>query len=487
MTVVLSVVAIAAATLWAYPLAPAGLQQSYPAFVKAWYRLPDEGGLRLPAPAADTLPTREPIDTRGTLQTFDGRPAENVYETWPCFRGPSRSNVSGEQGLIRSFGPDGPPRLWEIELGEGYAGPAVAGGMVFLMDYDQGKKANALRCFSLTDGAEIWRRTYPVDIRRQHGISRTVPAVAGDIVAAMGPKCTVVCCEAKTGAYRWGMDLVARYGTAVPRWYAGQCPLINFDGNVVLAPAGRALAVCINGTSGEVIWETPNPEGWTMSHSSLLSLQVSPEGGGAFVNMYLYVAQGGVAGIREEDGEILFLLSDWRVNTATVPTPVDMGGGRIFLSGGYGAGSAIMKITTTADGVTAAITDRFSPAIFGSEQQTPVFHEDHLYGVLSKGAGKNSCRLRCLNVDGEPVWTSGPDDTFGLGPYLIAAGMIIAVDDEGVLTLAAAAPDGYRRLARADVLDGHESWGPLALAGGRLLVRDLKTMVCLDMRPKDNR
>ena len=35
---------------------------------------------------------------------------------------------------------------------------------------------------------------------------------------------------------------------------------------------------------------------------------------------------------------------------------------------------------------------------------------------------------------------------------------------------------------QAQVLTGHDSWGPMAMAGGRLILRDLTRMVCLDVR-----
>ena len=79
-------------------------------------------------------------------------------------------------------------------------------------------------------------------------------------------------------------------------------------------------------------------------------------------------------------------------------------------------------------------------------------------------------------------WASGMDHRFGLGPFLIADGRILVLDDHGELTMAAANPDGFRLLARAKVLDGHDSWGPMALAGGLLIVRDLTTVACLDLR-----
>ena len=107
------------------------------------------------------------------------------------------------------------------------------------MDYDRDKKQDALRCLSLADGREIWRYAYPVSVKRNHGMSRTVPAVTDKLVVAMGPKCHVVCLDPATGELRWGLDLVRQYGTTVPPWYAGQCPLID-NGAVILAPGGKA-------------------------------------------------------------------------------------------------------------------------------------------------------------------------------------------------------------------------------------------------------
>jgi outer membrane protein assembly factor BamB len=56
------------------------------------------------------------------------------------------------------------------------------------------------------------------------------------------------------------------------------------------------------------------------------------------------------------------------------------------------------------------------------------------------------------------------------------------MNDSGLLTMAALSATGFEPLAEARVLEGHESWAPMALAGGRLLVRDLHRMVCLDLR-----
>jgi outer membrane protein assembly factor BamB len=119
---------------------------------------------------------------------------------------------------------------------------------------------------------------------------------------------------------------------------------------------------------------------------------------------------------------------------------------------------------------------------FGCEQQTPVFYNGYVYGVLPKEAGSLGGQMVCLGLDGKHAWTSGSGSRFGLGPWMIAGGLLFALNDGGLLTMAEATPAGYKPLAQAQVLPGgHETWAPMALAGGRLIVRDLVRMVCLDV------
>ena len=114
--------------------------------------------------------------------------------------------------------------------------------------------------------------------------------------------------------------------------------------------------------------------------------------------------------------------------------------------------------------------------VFGSHQQTPILYNGHLYGVSMDK------QLVCLDLKGNRVWSSGHTAKFGLCPYLIAEGMIYVLDEGGNLTLVEANPSGYKQLAQAKVLDGSHPWGPMALVGGRLICRDISTMVCLDVK-----
>ena len=96
---------------------------------------------------------------------------------WPQFRGPGRDNISTETGLYRIWPAGGPKVLWKTSVCEGYAGAAIRDGRLYLNDYDARKKEHLVRCISMDTGKDIWTWGYPVEIRTNHGITRTVPAI----------------------------------------------------------------------------------------------------------------------------------------------------------------------------------------------------------------------------------------------------------------------------------------------------------------------
>jgi outer membrane protein assembly factor BamB len=407
---------------------------------------------------------------RHLLTKGEAKPAD-LLSTWPRFRGENFDGVSTESmPLARSWPAGGPKVLWSVELGEGHAGAAIWNGRVYVLDYDRPKKADVLLCLSLADGKEIWRHSYPVDVKRNHGMSRTVPAVTDKVVVALGPKCHVTCFDPKTGELKWGIDLVKEYGAKVPPWYAGQCPLVDND-RVILAPGGPdALLLAVEAETGKPVWKTPNEHDWAMSHSSIVPMDLKDK------RMYVYCASGGVVGVDAEDGKVLWETDAWKISIATVPSPVIIGDGRIFLAGGYNAGAMLLAIKEDAGKFSAAPGLKLAAKVFGAAQQTPVFYNGCLYGVRPDG------ELVCLDLEGKTVWSSGPEHRFGLGPYLVAGGLLYALsDDKGLLTMVEATPEGYKPLAEAQVLTGHDAWGPMAIASGRLIARDLTHMVCLDV------
>ena len=116
---------------------------------------------------------------------------------------------------------------------------------------------------------------------------------------------------------------------------------------------------------------------------------------------------------------------------------------------------------------------------WNSEVHTPIVHKGMLFAVGKKKRGL----FTCLSPEGKEVWTSEGKASFGLGSFFLAAGMFFVMDgDSGKLRLIEDSTTGYNELASAQVLAGQEVWGPMALSGGRLVLRDLTKMICVDVR-----
>ncbi|MCC6142434.1 MAG: PQQ-binding-like beta-propeller repeat protein [Candidatus Hydrogenedentes bacterium] len=447
-----------------------------------WVRYSPARDLVAEVPGTDgydpaTAANRARVDLTGAFTRFDGVPSP-VTDAWTRFRGADSSNVvTGGPALASSWGPEGPKKLWSVPVGDGYASPVVFGGCVYLMDYDVENRADAIRCFSLDDGREIWRHSYGNNMKRNHGMSRTIPAVTPEHLVVMGPRCHVLCLDTPTGAFRWGIDLQLDYGTTEPLWYTGQCPIID-NGQAIIAACGKdVLMMGVDCATGEVAWTTPNPNGWNMSHSSVMPMTLLGK------PMYVYSALGGMAAVSaapEDRGTPLFDIP-WDAKVLA-PSPVQAGDDLIFVTAGYGRGSRLLRLHPEGTGYRVEVVyDRPPGEILSCEQQTPIFHDGLLYGILPKDAGSLKGQFACYQPDGTLVWSSGSDNRFGLGPFILADNKFYLLDDEGTLTMADASTGAFTPLGTADLLEGHDAWGPFALAGSRLLLRDMNTLACVDL------
>ena len=397
---------------------------------------------------------------------------------WPCFRGVSRDNLAKHDGkLTKTWGEAGPKVLWRKPLGEGYSGAIIAGGRVYVLDYVEEDSSDALRCFELFSGEELWRRGYKNPIRRNHGKSRTIPAYSDGVVVTLGPATHVMAVDAVSGDLLWARDLVEAYGCEIPQWYAGQCPLIE-DGKVILGVGGeKVLMTALDLRTGETVWETPNDHGLKMSHASVLSAEL------AGTKQYVYAGIGGIAAC-DRQGNPLWTCTKWKP-AVWAPTPLAISDEKLFLTAGYGAGSAILSVKKDGGGFTAEIEREWKPTQGpASEQQTPILLGDTMFAIQPKDAGARRAEFVAADVSALPEIKSesGKDARFGLGPYLYADGAFWILDDEGVLSVYEYKDDRFGRLATHKILPGADSWGPIAFAGGLMILRDSTSMVCLDLR-----
>ncbi|MCB9768333.1 MAG: PQQ-like beta-propeller repeat protein [Candidatus Omnitrophica bacterium] len=440
-----------------------------------WLALPThpEMSERIPIPENDpaniVIENEEP-ENPGTLIPGDAVPSPD-QGSWSQFRGVNRDAIVDDPGLPDKWYETEPRVVWKMTVGEGHAGAVIHRGCLYLVDYDEEAKEDVIRCLSLDEGKEVWRYSYSSKVKRNHGMSRTVPAVSGDYLVTLGPKCDVHCFHPMTGELYWEKDLVKEYGTRVPEWYAGQCPLIEKD-RVILAPGGKCLLTAIDLATGDTIWETPNDQNWDMTHVSIVPYEFEGE------KHYAWCATGGALGVNAETGKLLWTHPDWQIKIANIPSPVDVGGGKIFLSGGYNAGSEMLQILKTDSGYTADSVFKTEPTVFGSDQQTPIFLNGFLYGVIPGG------KLACLDLNGNQQWVD-EENLFGLGPYMAINGKLLVLDDNekkpGELTLFDVSPQGATRIAGWKAIEGHDAWAPVAYAGGKLILRDATTLICMQL------
>ncbi|MDP3002687.1 MAG: PQQ-binding-like beta-propeller repeat protein [Bacteroidales bacterium] len=443
-------------------------------------------------PGMDNRPKLKPISDSviigeffDTLKSID----EIIPGNWPRFRGTDYDNISKDTTpLAESWDTSGPLIVWQNTLGEGYAGPAVHNGRVYLLDYNERKKADALRCFSLKSGKELWRRWYYVDLKRNHGYSRTIPAVTDKYLVSIGPRSHVMCLDPLNGNMLWTIDLEKEYeipgkekGRITPDFYTGQCPLIDND-IAVIAPGGKALMIGVDCATGKVIWKTPNPDSLRMSHGSIMPMVIHGK------RMYVYNAIGGVCGISAEGddiGKLMWKTTEWSPAT-TAASPLLLGNNEIAVFGSYGAGGARIRINAEGSGYSATLLEQHKATNgISSDQQTPIIIGGYIWSLMPENAGPLKKQLVCYHKSDllTPVWSSGKENRFGrgLGPYIVSGDKMYLLDDDGKLYFFRMQNNSVTLLASHKILNGIEAWGPMAIAGNYLIMRDARNLLCLNI------
>ena len=453
----------------------------YTGVIIGWHLYAPRENMAVQAPGADNRPeglARKVDDVLiGEFFMKYEEATSSLTGKWSSFRGERADNSIVTTEKIKTSEAEY-PILWSVETGEGHAAPVIYNGRVYLLDYNEQLSSDALRCFSLETGKELWRRWYRVPMKRNHGFSRTVPAVSDTYVITIGPQGHVMCCDPVTGDLKWVLDMKKTFKTEVPFWYSGQCPRV--DKNIlVIAPAGEeTLLAGVDCTSGEVVWKTPNTVKYKMSHSSVMPMTLGGK------KTYVYAGIGGICGVSAEEGDRGTLL--WETSkfqpSVVAPSPLQISDNRIFLVAGYGAGGALVQIGNSGGKWTASVTDQYKPSEgISSEQQTPILYKNMIISVMPKDGGGQRERLVYYSSSDlhTPVWSSAADERFGLGPYMVINNMLFAFKDDGELYVYELKAKSMTLLKKQRIMEGVDAWGPLAYADGMLIVRDAHTVKCL--------
>lgn len=433
--------------------------------------------------AAGPCRPKQTVTIGEILERFDGVPSM-IAGSWPSFRGPRFDGCSTEEiPLARTWKDGDPRRFWSVPMVDGYSGAVVHGGRVYVLDYDPLGKREQLRCLSLDDGREIWRRSHRLKLINNTGYVHTMPAVSDRFAAVIGAMNHLMCVDSATGEFLWGRDLTS-LGKHFENFFSVQSPLIDGSTVVLAAGAPDALLVGLDGATGDVLWKTPNPHGLGLSYSSVVPATLHGR------KTYLYSASGGVAAVSAEPdsaGMLLWETLDWEPRLP-IPTPVPLDGNRLFVTAGYNYGSALLLVPgPDANLVPRTLWRQETGEGLSCAAHTPVYLRGHLFGLLPDNAGRLKKQLVCADPEhgGRIVWSSGIQRRFGMyEPMICAQGNLYVLSSDGYLTVVRATPERYDELGRALILEGAHDWHPwMALAGGRLIVRDSKRLVCVDLTP----
>jgi outer membrane protein assembly factor BamB len=400
------------------------------------------------------------------LTCLAGLTAPAWADDWPQWLGTQRDGVWRETGILQKFPASGPKVLWRQKLGGGYAGPAVADGLVYVTDraLDAGQtdpsnpflRAKSLGkervvCLNAATGKIVWEDSIPCKYTISYPCGpRATPTVAGGKVYSLGAMGNLLCHDAKSGKRLWEKDLCKEYSASPPLWGYAAHPLVDGD-NLICLAAKRPVVVALDRNTGKEKWRALELEGAEIGYCPPM---IYTFGGRRQLIIWHPEA---VNGLDPATGKLLWS-HEWKVNAnMTIPTPRKIGE-RLFVTGFYcgcqllevGADSVKEVWRSHSRGEQPKQTDKLH-----SVMSTPVIHDGYIYGTCSYG------ELRCLSLaDGKRIWSeltatgAGTEPVRWANAFLVPNGdRYFLFNEKGDLIIARLTPKGYQEIDRAHLLD----------------------------------
>jgi outer membrane protein assembly factor BamB len=399
---------------------------------------------------------------------------------WPGWRGPHRDAIFPETGLLKQWPQGGPPLAWKAQgLGAGFSSISIAGDRIFTMgDRADGQYVLAL---NLADGKQVWAaKIGPVWDDDETGGPRGTPTVDGDSIYAMGTEGEMVCLDRATGAIRWQKSMTRDYnGQMMSVWKYAESPLV--DGNQVLFTPGNfdAMVVAADKRTGKDVWraEVGRISGAGSNGAGYSSIVVSD---GAGVHQYVQLIGRGLIGIRAEDGKVLWKYNRVANDIANIATPV-IRGDYVFASTAYGAGSVLLKLEKTAEGVDAKEVYFLDARTFQNHHGGMVLVGDFLYG----GHQQNNGFPICIEfLTGKVRWGGNirPEGATGSAAVAYADQRLYFRYENGMMKLFEASPEGFKETGSFQIPNVRKpSWSHPVIHNGKLFLREQDALLCYDI------
>jgi len=409
----------------------------------------------------------------------EGAPAED----WPQWLGPNREPVWREDGIVESFPEGGPPLRWKAPIGGGYSGPAVADGLVFVMDrvpevadIRAGKVipdrnplnndnfvrrllpgAERVVCLKESDGSIVWVHEYdcPYTTVATYAIGpRCTPTVDGDRVYTLGSEGHLKCLSVSDGTVVWSKNFREDYGLKVPHWGVAGHPLVDGDRLICVVGGPDAVCVAFDKRSGKEIWRA-----LSASEPGYCPAVIQKIGSEHHLVVWHSDA---VCGMNPESGDVYWTVPFKSTFAMAVGAPQFSGRSMFLMS--FNRKSGMVRIADDNRSARIVWTGNARRGI-GGVLNTAIINDGYIYACGNGG------RYICASLEtGERLWSTF-EMTVGKRPA--SWGNVFSIqhkhryfhaNDVGELIIARMSPTGYDEVSRAQLIE------PTHDVGGRKLV-----------------
>lgn len=374
---------------------------------------------------------------------------------WPCFHGPNHDNISADKGLLKEWPPDGPPLAWRFsECGRGYAGVAIADGLIYTAgDFDDKECLFALDL----DGKLVWKSENGKAWKGAMPGARTTPTYEEGVLYHMNPAARLAAYEAKTGKELWAVDLKKEFNAQPGIWALSEN--IALDGDKVLcAPGGtKGRFVALDKKTGKTLWaNTEFDEG----AAYCTPLVVTHKG----VRQMITLMQKTAVSVDVATGKLLWTHPHTTAHCQNVTMPI-YHDGFVAASSGHGTGTRLLKLADDSKSVTEVWIGKELDNCHGGMALV----DGYLYGAgcrLFAGGG-----FACVEfATGKCLWKEKP---LGKLSFTVADGLVYGHNNRARMFLVDAKPDRCRTISQFDLpkAGNEETLCHPVVCGGRLYVR----------------
>jgi len=384
-------------------------------------------------------------------------------QDWPQFLGPTRNGVYPGPA---PRGPWPPAQLWKKDVGQGFAGPAVAQGKLILF-HRKGSR-EVVDCFDAATGKPLWSYDYPTTYRDDFGFDegpRATPTVAAGRIYTFGAEGALHAIDLATGTKLWSADTHKQFGVRKGFFGAAGAPLVEGERVLISVGGPKAGIVAFHKDTGQVLWTATGDEA---GYSSPATVTIGSE------RHALFFTRAGLVDLDPTSGKIRFQFP-WRSRShasVNAATPILAGPNLVFLTASYGTGAAMLEVTGSAHKRLWSSEDALS-----CHYATPVYRDGYLYGF--HGRQEEGQSLRSIEArTGKVAWS---EDGFGAGTVTLAGDRLLILRENGELVAAPASPAAFRPEGRARILSGVVRAYP-ALAAGILYARNETTLVAVRLK-----